>query len=435
MGDGRNYGYMKKYCIVLLVLFYQGVSAQVNVLIRSKEYFFDYPGDMPVIAAKLQSTLTKNGFRCIARGDTVKSDYVIDIQANSRRGSSVNNLFFAYIDASLSVTGKDQLNYIQEFSNIKGGGTDYSGANGKAYKVLAQMISDSVMKVLGTKSTPIQKNPVAVSKPVPALSDVDVNIPLSQTINQDTYVVAIGNEDYSNFQTGLNSEVNVEAAANDAFIFSQYCVKTLGIPEKNVILKTNATLGQMRQAIAKMITLAQLREGKASLIFYFSGHGLPDEETKEPYLIPVDISGSDVQSAVSLNGLYKNLTKYPCKRVTVILDACFSGGARNQGLIALKGVKIKPKEVTLTGNLVVMSSSSGEESSTVYKDKNHGMFTYFLLKKIQSTKGNVTYKNLFDEVCKNVRLESVTVNNKNQTPQVTGSPDVQSTWENWNLIE
>ncbi|MCK9423848.1 MAG: caspase family protein [Bacteroidales bacterium] len=426
---------MKKYCIVLLVLLYQVASAQVNVLIQSKEYFFDYPGDVAYIATKVQSILVKNGFRCIAKGDTIKSDYLITIQANSRRGNSVNSLFFAYIDASLSITGKDQLNYIQEFSNIKGGGTDYSGANGKAYKTLAQMISDSVMQILGTKPALAQKKPAPVEKPIPVPSDVDVNIPLSQTINQDTYVVAIGNEDYSNFQTGLNSEVNVEGAANDAFIFSQYCVKTLGIPEKNVMLKTNATLGQMRQTIAKMITLAQLREGKASLIFYFSGHGLPDEETKEPYLIPVDISGSDVKSAVSLNGLYKDLTKYPCKRVTVILDACFSGGARNQGLIALKGVKIKPKEVTLTGNLVVMSSSSGDESSTVYKDKNHGMFTYFLLKKIQSTKGKVTYKNLFDDVFTRVRLESVTVNNKNQTPQITGSPDVQSTWESWNLIE
>ena len=297
------------------------------------------------------------------------------------------------------------------------------------------MISDSVIKAMGTKPVWAEKKAVPAGKAVLQPSDVDVNIPVSQSRNPDTYVVAIGNEDYSSFQTGLNSEVNVEAAANDAFIFSQYCVKTLGIPEKNVMLRTNATLGQMRQAIAKMITLAQLREGKAGLIFYFSGHGLPDEETKEPYIMPVDISGSDVKSAVSLNGLYKELTKNPCRRVTVILDACFSGGARNQGLIALKGVKIKPKELSLEGNLVVMSSSSADESSTVYKDKNHGMFTYFLLKKLQSTKGNVTYKTLFDDVYADVRLESVTVNNKNQTPQITGSPDVHSTWEAWRMDE
>jgi hypothetical protein len=379
--------------------------------------------------------LVKNGFRCLTPDDTIKSDYVVTIQANSRRGSNVNNLCFAYVDASLTVTGNDQLNYIQEFSAIKGGGTDYQGANGKAYKLAAQMISDSVIKVLGTKPMVAVKKPVQEEKPAFPPSDVDVNIPVSKKIQPDTYIVAIGNEDYSSFQTGLNSEVNVDAAANDAFIFSQYCIKTLGVPEKNVILKTNATLGQMRQAIAKLITLAQLKEGKASLIFYFSGHGLPDEETKDPYLMPVDISGSDVKSAISLNGLYKDLTKYPARRITVILDACFSGGARNQGLIALKGVKIKPKEVTLSGNLVVMSSSSADESSTIFKEKNHGMFTYFLLKKLQSTKGAVSYKNLFDDVLTNVRLESVTVNNKNQTPQITGSPEVQSTWETWWFVE
>jgi hypothetical protein len=276
---------------------------------------------------------------------------------------------------------------------------------------------------------------VVAEKPVKISSDVDVNIPVTQTVNQETYLLAFGNEDYSSFQTGLDNEANVEAAANDAIVFSQYCIKTLGIPEKNVILRTNATLGQMRQAIMKLITLAQLKEGRASIIFYYSGHGLPDEGTREPYLIPVDISGTDVKSAISLNGLYRDLTKYPCKRVTVILDACFSGGARNQGLIALKGVKIKPQEATLAGNLVVMSSSSAEESSTIYKDKNHGMFTYFLLKKMQETKGNVSYKNMFDDVYAKVRLESVTINNKNQTPQISGSPDVQLTWETWRFNE
>jgi len=426
---------MRNFLILVLFFLLQGAWAQMNVRIQSKEYFFDSPGNPTYIALKLQNILVKNGFYCLTPDDTIKSDYMVTIQANSRRGSNVNNLCFAYVDASLTVTGKDQLNYIQEFSGVKGGGTDYQGANGKAYKLVAQMISDSVVKILGTKPMVAMKKPVQEEKPAFPASDVDINIPVSQKIQPDTYVVAIGNEDYSSFQTGLNSEVNVDAAANDAFIFSQYCIKTLGVPEKNVILKTNATLGQMRQAIAKLITLAQLKEGKASLIFYFSGHGLPDEETKDPYLMPVDISGSDVKSAISLNGLYKDLTKYPARRVTVILDACFSGGARNQGLIALKGVKIKPKEVTLSGNLVVMSSSSADESSTIFKEKNHGMFTYFLLKKLQSTKGAVSYKNLFDDVLTNVRLESVTVNNKNQTPQITGSPDVQTTWETWWFVE
>jgi len=423
---------MKKYFIFILALFWQGVFAQMSVSIHSKEYFFNSPGDVAYVANRLQGTLTKNGYRVLSSGDTAKSDYLIVIQANSRRGNNVNNLFFAFIDATLTITGKGQLNYTQEFSGIKGGSTDFSGANMKAYKTLATMISDTVSRILVSK--PIAENrPVAMEKPALPPSDVDINIPLSQKVNSDVYVLAIGNEDYSNFQTGLNSEINVEAAANDAKVFSIYCIKTLGIPEKNVMLKTNATLGQMKQAIAKLITLAQIREGKASLIFYYSGHGLPDEETKEPYIMPVDVSGTDVKSAININALYKDLTKYPCKRITVILDACFSGGARNQGLLALKGVKVKPKEFSVTGNLLVMSSSSADESSSVYKEKQHGMFTYFLLKKIQSTKGNVSYKDLFDDVYNRVRLENVTINNKTQTPQLTGSPEIQSTWETWRL--
>ena len=30
------------------------------------------------------------------------------------------------------------------------------------------------------------------------------------------------------------------------------------------------------------------------LIFYYAGHGFPDEQTKEPYLIPVDVNQEQI---------------------------------------------------------------------------------------------------------------------------------------------
>ena len=77
----------------------------------------------------------------------------------------------------------------------------------------------------------------------------------------------------------------------------------------------------------------------------------------------------------------------------MFLDACFSGGARNESLVAMKGLKIRPKEEDVSGNTVVFASSSGNESS-VYREKRHGYFTYFLLKKLQESKGDVDYKTL-----------------------------------------
>jgi len=272
----------------------------------------------------------------------------------------------------------------------------------------------------------------AVSKADIIPTDVDTGIPVGKEVKANTYALIIGNEDYSSYQTGLTTEVNVDFALNDAKIFKEYCIKTLGIPEKQVKLLANATAGQMSQGIAWLNNLAKVDNGKAELIFYYSGHGLPDEQTKEPYLMPVDISGNNVTLGVKLTDVYRKLNEFPSKQVMVFLDACFSGGARNQGLIAMKGVKVKPKENLITGNMVVLSSSTGEESSGVYREKGHGYMTYFLLKKLQESKGDISYKSLADYVIESVTKESA-LNGKVQTPQLNYSQSVENTWLSWKL--
>jgi hypothetical protein len=133
---------------------------------------------------------------------------------------------------------------------------------------------------------------------------------------------------------------------------------------------------------------------------------------------------------VRLSEVYQTLNEHPCRRVTVFLDACFSGGARNQGLLAMKGVKIKPNEAAVNGNMVVFTSSSGEESSGVDRDRQHGYFTWFLLKKLQESKGEATYKEMEDYLLDQVAHETALISQQ-QTPQVLVSPEVQTVWETW----
>jgi len=264
-------------------------------------------------------------------------------------------------------------------------------------------------------------------------SDVDIDIPIGSSSKQNTYALIIGNEDYSSFQTGLNTEVNVDYATNDAKIFKEYCIKTLSIPEENVTLLINATGSKMLQNLDLLSKISKANSGAAELVFYYAGHGLPDEQTKEPYLIPVDVSGDDLKYAIKLAEVYKKLTENPSVRVTVFIDACFSGGARNESLLVLRGVKVKPKEVVVGSNLVVFTSSSGDETSASYKDKQHGMFTYYLLKKLQDSKGDCTYKELEEYLKREVSINSLVINKKEQTPQVIGSPDVDEKWKNWKI--
>jgi hypothetical protein len=133
--------------------------------------------------------------------------------------------------------------------------------------------------------------------------------------------------------------------------------------------------------------------------------------------------------AINLKDLYAKLSQYPTQRVTVILDACFSGGARNQGLIAARGVKVKPRDSDLSGNLVVFAASSGDQSSLPYKEKKHGMFTYLLLKKLQETKGDITYEELFNHLQEQVGVKSLLINSKEQTPQANVSTTLGEGWK------
>jgi hypothetical protein len=285
----------------------------------------------------------------------------------------------------------------------------------------------NTIQVNGKKDEEIKINTVSL------LADVDKNIPDNVNSNTNRYALIFGNEDYASNQSGLQSEANVDFARNDAKIFKEYCLKTLGIPEENIMYKTDATSGAMKQNIDKLSKLIKNSDGNLEVVFYYAGHGFPDEKTQEAYIIPVDVSGADLSSAIKLNDVYQSLTEFPSTRILFFLDACFSGGARNQPLLAARGVKIKPKETTLRGNTVVFSASSKDQVSLPYKDKSHGMFTYFLLKKIQETKGDISLKELSDYINKTVSFESVKQNSKEQNPQTQVSSEINTTWESLKL--
>jgi hypothetical protein len=258
-------------------------------------------------------------------------------------------------------------------------------------------------------------------------SDVDKDIPTGIAPKTNRYALIIGNEDYSSKQPGLEKEVNVDFAANDARVFAEYAEKVLGYPKENIRLLTDATKGTMSQGVDWLVKKAQA-QGDAEIIFYYSGHGLPEEVSKEPYLIPVDVSGTQVQNGLSLITVYELLAQSSAKKCVVVLDACFSGGARNKELTALKGVKVKASVDEVPGNILVLASSSGTQSSAVYKEKQHGYFTYFLLKNLKENKGQNTVESTMTEVTKNVRLKALDIS-KEQTPQALPGLEIESSWK------
>ena len=165
----------------------------------------------------------------------------------------------------------------------------------------------------------------------------------------------------------------------------------------------------------------------AELFFYYSGHGSNDEASREPYLLPVDVTGKYIKLGISLNELYANLSAVPCQASYVFLDACFSGGYKSkEPLVAQKGVRVVPKYSVVGGKLICFSSSSGEQTSSVYYDKRQGYFTYYLIKTIQDAKGNISLGDLYNTTREKVEAATA-VSGKLQSPQVLVSPE----WTDW----
>lgn len=149
----------------------------------------------------------------------------------------------------------------------------------------------------------------------------------------------------------------------------------------------------------------------------------------------MDGVGNDVSTGYSQDKLYEDLSSKPAKSVVVLLDACFSGASRDGGMLAsARGVAIKAKQNAPKGNMVVLSAAQDDETAYPYKEKGHGLFTYYLLKKLQETKGNVTIGELAGFVTAEVKKQSIVANGKMQTPFVSPSSSATD-WRNWKFRE
>lgn len=258
-------------------------------------------------------------------------------------------------------------------------------------------------------------------------SDVDRNIPRNPEVNDKTFAVIIANENYTLLPA-------VPYALNDGSIFSEYCHLTLGIPRKNIHFVKDATLNNMRAEIDWIQQIACAYEGKARVIVYYAGHGIPDEKTRTSYLLPVDSYGSNVLTGYNLSDLYAALSKYPTFSTIILLDACFSGAQRNgEMLVSARSVAIRSKVETPNGNLVVLSAAAGDETAYPYQEKKHGMFTYFLLKKLQETNGDAHLGEIAEYVKEQVQKCSLVENLKGQTPTIISSRKIMTYWQDLKL--
>ncbi len=262
-------------------------------------------------------------------------------------------------------------------------------------------------------------------------SDVDKDIPETGKKNENTFAFIVANENYKNV-------ANVASALHDGQTFSEYCEKTLGIPKSQIVFLTDATSGDFWSEFENLKGRIANRPEDIDVILYYSGHGLPDDNTKEAYLMPVDAQPQHTRTMIKLQEVYDGLGKLPNASVYAFMDACFSGSSRESGqkdtpVVAARGVALRHKEVEPAGNVFVLSAASAQQTAFPYEEKDHGMFTYWLLKKLQDSKGGATLEDITTFVTDKVSGTSQEINRRAQTPTHKATGKLSGTWKSKKL--
>ncbi|MDD3096047.1 MAG: caspase family protein, partial [Candidatus Marinimicrobia bacterium] len=204
--------------------------------------------------------------------------------------------------------------------------------------------------------------------------------------------------------------------------------------ENNIIYVEDAPLSKLNEIFgterAPKGRLYKYLKPQVSRVFiYYGGHGAPDLESGDAFFVPVDGNPEYIRaSGYRLQTFYDNLSKLPAKKITVVLDACFSGNT-DKGML-FKGispamVKVKKEYRGPTG-AVLMTSASVDQVSAWYPEKRHSLFTYFFLKGMQGEADNnkdrkITVGELSEYLNENVPYMARRLKGLEQQPVIMGN--------------
>lgn len=232
------------------------------------------------------------------------------------------------------------------------------------------------------------------------------------------FIIAVENYDESD---------PVIYSKNSAATFKMAAQKKFGIDDRHTyaLIEDKATSGSIKDKLTYL-----LRSVKAgdTIYFYYSGHGVPNPQTGESFILPKDkvVDFISKEDEFSLRRIYKRLSESNASRIIVFIDACFSGKTDN--LLIFKGVGpglIKTREVSFNKRkMAVMTAGKNNQFSNSYDEKGHRMFTYFLIKSLYSRE-KVDLDTVYKEVSVNVKDASWRKGDVYlQEPQIEGNLDL-----------
>jgi hypothetical protein len=253
----------------------------------------------------------------------------------------------------------------------------------------------------------------------------DVDLPTQTKMNNPNALgVVIGVENYQYVP-------DATYAYNDAEVFREYLSETLGFKKQRIKIATNskATQAELSKLLGSNGWLSRnIVKSKSDVVVYFSGHGIANSKDNTTGILPFDVD-PNYAIGLPLKELYYNLSKIGAKSVTVYLDACFTGQTRDSKMLIAdaRPIIITPNKDSIPSNITVFSASSGSQISGALREKEHGLFTYYLLKGMSGDADinkdkSIQINELSSYVSKNVK-DQAAINGREQTPELQGDKD------------
>lgn len=277
---------------------------------------------------------------------------------------------------------------------------------------------------------------------------VDFNIPhIEENSNSKTYALIVADEEYT------APLPNCDYATNDGDVLHQYFVHTLGIPTRHVKVLHNAGRQEIyNEGIHWLKDIIKAQSGNVHIIVYYAGHGVTNQKFA-PYLMPsnVDVSkirafrsktgalpedivlkGGDAEKildqCISFDTLTGWFNRVEALSYTFIIDASFDGIQRcGKPFFTIKKESKRYRTPRVRSDIVIFMAADGDKTAYSFIDQHHGFFTYYILKELKYTRGEITFQELFNNVTKNMAYET-SLQGKLQEPSMIIGGKLGENW-------
>jgi uncharacterized caspase-like protein len=226
----------------------------------------------------------------------------------------------------------------------------------------------------------------------------------------------------------------------DADAVYQTLVGSGGFKKENILLLTDKTerkptLRNIKWALGTF--LARSAHKNDLVVIYFAGHGASEVDQRgverdglSKYLVPADADPDDLYStALPMDEMQNVLARIEAERVTVFLDACYSGAAGGRTFASTKTRTVNVDDIflerlTRSKGRAIVTASRPSELSVELPELGHGIFTYYLVRGLEgyadlNRDGIVSLQELYEYLTQEVSRKSRAVGG-NQHPMLKG---------------